>query len=372
MPSTITTYHSFSAGTKARASQVNTNFSNHRGDNLPIYETTAAASDMVHNLGAADHRWSGGFLGYVDFKANTTTGGVVLRGDLAVTAGALICQIASITVAKIGATGFDGAYMKPSSIPESALAFTYHMSIASYAAAGNYSWTVPAAGVVLVKAVGSGAGGAGGGTTASGVVQAGGGGGGGSGAGLIAYMLSVTAGEVLSITVGAPGAAGGLAGNGGAGNPTIVYRGGSAILTLAGGGAPTKGLNPTGGAGGGIYGGAGGAPGVAGTSGITDGILTVVGGGGGGNFNGNGGLGGGYSFLGYAGGTPGNTQGGIAGGGGGGAASIMAAGGTGGTRGGSPAGPFGGTFGSGGGGGGADGTGASGGSGYIEFRYLTT
>lgn len=372
MPSTITTYHSFTAGTKARSSQVNTNFSNHRGDNLPIYETTAAASDMVHNLGAADHRWAGGFLGYVDLKGITTTTSLVFRGDTTVTAGAFLFQIASVTVAKIVATGFDGAYMKPSSVPLSALAFTYQLSLTAFSSAASYSWTCPASGVVLVKALGGGGGSGGGGTTAGGVTPAGGGGGGASGNGIILYALSVTAGEVLSITVGAPGAAGGLAGNGASGGSTLVYRGGTAILTLLGGAGGSKGLNPTGGAGGGIYGGAGGSPGVAGSSGITDGILTVGGGGGGGNTNSNGGTGGAYSFLGYNGGTPGAAQGGVAGGGGGGAASVMANGGTGGTRGGSPAGPFAGTLGSGGGGAGADGTGTAGGTGYIEFRYLTT
>lgn len=379
MPSTITTFHTFAAGTKARASQVNTNFSNVRGDFLPINENTASASDMTHTLGATDHRWAGAFLGYADFKANTTTAGVVVRADTAATAGALLIQIASITVAKVVPTGFDGAYMKPSSIPESALAFTYHMSITAFSSAASYSWTVPADGVLLTRGAGGGGGGGGGGTTGGGVVNAGGGGGGASGNCLISHLLSVTAGEVLSITVGSPGAIGAIAGNGSSGGATVIYRGGTAILTLNGGAGGAKGVNSSGGAGGGIYGGAGGtgatSAGTNGTSGITDGILTVAGGGGGGGGGAGsfaGATGGSYSFLGYAGGTPGNGQGGIAGGGGGGGGSIFAAGGGGGTRGGAPAGPFAGSMGSGGGAGAADGAGSTGGSGYIEFRYLRT
>lgn len=63
MPNTITAYNTFSAGTKARASQVNTNFSNHRGTLVPINENTATASDNTHDLGQSDRRWKDLYLG---------------------------------------------------------------------------------------------------------------------------------------------------------------------------------------------------------------------------------------------------------------------------------------------------------------------
>lgn len=63
MSNTVTTYYTFVAGTKARASNVNTNFSNHRGDLVPINSDTASASDNSHDLGTSDHRWRTAYLG---------------------------------------------------------------------------------------------------------------------------------------------------------------------------------------------------------------------------------------------------------------------------------------------------------------------
>lgn len=59
MPSsaTITTFVTMVAGTKARASHVNTNFDNYRGHVLPINTDTATASHQTHDLGASDHHW---------------------------------------------------------------------------------------------------------------------------------------------------------------------------------------------------------------------------------------------------------------------------------------------------------------------------
>lgn len=73
MPSTITNYFVFSAGTPARATQVNSNFSNYRGDIIPINESTATASDNEHNLGALDHRWRSLYVNGLIFQANANT-----------------------------------------------------------------------------------------------------------------------------------------------------------------------------------------------------------------------------------------------------------------------------------------------------------
>lgn len=56
-PATITAIHTFVAGTKARAGQVNTNFSNLRGHMLPLSSDTQTASHQTHDLGAPDHHW---------------------------------------------------------------------------------------------------------------------------------------------------------------------------------------------------------------------------------------------------------------------------------------------------------------------------
>lgn len=72
MPNSITTYFTFSANTKARAAQVNNNFSNYRGDLLPIEEDTQAASDLSHDLGQPDHKWVEGYISTI-FLGNTST-----------------------------------------------------------------------------------------------------------------------------------------------------------------------------------------------------------------------------------------------------------------------------------------------------------
>lgn len=55
---TVTSFFTFVAGTKARASQVNTNFDNYRGHILPINTDTATASHQTHDLGSVDHSWN--------------------------------------------------------------------------------------------------------------------------------------------------------------------------------------------------------------------------------------------------------------------------------------------------------------------------
>lgn len=62
MPTTITSYVTFVAGTKARASHVNSNLDNHRGTLLPINSDTQTASDATHDLGSSEHRWRNIYL----------------------------------------------------------------------------------------------------------------------------------------------------------------------------------------------------------------------------------------------------------------------------------------------------------------------
>src|SRR6266540_2120225 len=177
MPSTITVYHSFQPATKARSSQVNTNFSNYRGDLLPINENTASASDNTHFLGGSDHYWAGAFLGYSKFRSSTTTAGVIARADTAATAGAFLLEISSITVANCGPNGFTGESIEVDSFQLFSLTIT-----------ANTVFTVPAGiSEIMVYLLGGGGGGAGG-------VDRGGGG--GDGAYPLYGNLAVTAGEV--------------------------------------------------------------------------------------------------------------------------------------------------------------------------------
>lgn len=360
MPSTITTYHTFVQATKARASQVNTNFSNYRGDLLPIYENTAAASNHEHHLGATDHRWLNAYIDNLDLRSSTTTAGLQLRGDTAVTAGMFIFQIASITVAKIGSDGVDGAYLKASSVSRTALGTVATLVGVTFTASGT--WTAPASGEIMVYGIGGGGGGGGGQGGAAGA-----GGGGGAACRPFWYPITVAAGDVLSITIGAAGAhgnggnAGGSAGTNGTtgGASQIIHSG----VTLASwqGADPGLGANGSSGATGGAYG-----------------IATYIPGGQGGDDGSNPGVAGGHGGW-NSGGAGGTSTGG--GGGGGGAssnynnASKGGAGGVGtnnvGGAGGAAAGKgCGGGGGAGANGGFAAGNGSDGTAGQVEIYYM--
>lgn len=110
MANTITNFYSFTAGTKARASEMNTNFDNFRGDIIPINTDTASASDMTHNLGGSTHRWNVGYFGSANFKGATTTSEFIIQNQTGVTAGAAEFLINTTTLSNFGfgEFGFQG------------------------------------------------------------------------------------------------------------------------------------------------------------------------------------------------------------------------------------------------------------------------
>lgn len=92
MPATITAYHTFTGGTKARATQVNTNFNNHRGTLVPINSDTQTASDNTHDLGSTEHRWARAYINVGswqqgDVKIHHSFNGVATAG-----AGWMLCD----------------------------------------------------------------------------------------------------------------------------------------------------------------------------------------------------------------------------------------------------------------------------------------
>jgi hypothetical protein len=111
MPNTITTYYTFQPGTKARSSQVNTNFSNYRGDLLPINENTISASNHTHNVGGPDHYWNYGYFDQIDLRTSTTTATVIISGDTSATLGAFKVEIEGYRAFRAGVQRLDwGGY----------------------------------------------------------------------------------------------------------------------------------------------------------------------------------------------------------------------------------------------------------------------
>lgn len=106
MPSsaTITSFYSFSANTKARATQVNTNFSNYRGHIIAIDpNTSTAATSETYDLGSTEYRWRTGYFREVDFKSNTSTGQTLqIVGDTAAGQGSFLFKHGGNTRARIG------------------------------------------------------------------------------------------------------------------------------------------------------------------------------------------------------------------------------------------------------------------------------
>lgn len=74
MPSsaTITTFYSFTQNTRARASEVNTNFSIFRGHIIPVDPNTSTGSNLTYSLGSSEWRWLSGYFDSV-FLGRTTT-----------------------------------------------------------------------------------------------------------------------------------------------------------------------------------------------------------------------------------------------------------------------------------------------------------
>lgn len=60
--STVTAYHDFAARQRAKASEVDYNFANHRGHVIPINTDTASSSNNTHDLGATDHQFRNAYL----------------------------------------------------------------------------------------------------------------------------------------------------------------------------------------------------------------------------------------------------------------------------------------------------------------------
>lgn len=98
---TITSFYTFSGNTKARATNVNTNFSNFRGHLLPIDPNTISCIGDTYDVGSVEYRFNKAWVNYVEFDRPTTTCSVTQFSNTAVTAGSLITQINSNTVSDV-------------------------------------------------------------------------------------------------------------------------------------------------------------------------------------------------------------------------------------------------------------------------------
>lgn len=74
MPTTITSYNTFAPLTSIESAKVNANFSNHRGDLIPIHESTATAGTTgTYSLGTDEYTWLHGKVNNLTLKEYDTT-----------------------------------------------------------------------------------------------------------------------------------------------------------------------------------------------------------------------------------------------------------------------------------------------------------
>lgn len=103
MPTTISSYHSFVSGGLIKSSEVNTNFLNHRGTQLPISESTAVAENITHDLGTTEYRWANTYTDKIYLGQSTTSWAIQ---DDTTSVGDLVFKLNGSTVARIDSGGF--------------------------------------------------------------------------------------------------------------------------------------------------------------------------------------------------------------------------------------------------------------------------
>jgi len=109
MPSTITSFVTFVAGEKAKAGEVNTNFSNFRGDRVPINSDTQTASNNAHDLGVSSHRWKDINAATINLLGSTSTTDFSIIPSTSNTAGAFDMRLGTQTIASFTPTAINFA-----------------------------------------------------------------------------------------------------------------------------------------------------------------------------------------------------------------------------------------------------------------------
>jgi len=102
MPETITSFNDFTSTSRARSSDVNSNFSNYRGSLLPISDVTSSAADNSFDLGNSAYNWKNLYLsGYIKkdsyFYNPIPVGTIIKSARLTASSGYLRCDGSSVS-----------------------------------------------------------------------------------------------------------------------------------------------------------------------------------------------------------------------------------------------------------------------------------
>lgn len=69
---TITAYSDFTAGALIKSSEINKNFENHRGHNIPINPSAASAVASTYDLGSSEYPWRNAYIDTLVFATSTS------------------------------------------------------------------------------------------------------------------------------------------------------------------------------------------------------------------------------------------------------------------------------------------------------------
>lgn len=145
MPSsaTITAFYNFSPGSRAKATEVNTNFGNFRGHLIPIDPNTNTAINNTYALGSSEYRWTTNYIGTLDLRTSTSTAALTMLGQTSNTTGAFEFKIGSTTVGVMGINGLTRRSLESSGFTVTAAdSGTFTWSTSGWGDVTNLSLTI--------------------------------------------------------------------------------------------------------------------------------------------------------------------------------------------------------------------------------------
>jgi hypothetical protein len=141
MPSTatITAFYSFTANTKARASQVNANFDVFRGHICPVSPSAQAFVNNTYDLGSTEYRWRDGYVRSLDFLTNTTTGNALtISGETTSSTPAFVHKVGGTEKFRVSSLGYSGSNVTVMGLTTNATKpHVAYRSVSNYAPGGT-------------------------------------------------------------------------------------------------------------------------------------------------------------------------------------------------------------------------------------------
>lgn len=105
---TITSFYTFSAGSKARATQVNNNFDVFRGHIIPIDPNTVASANVTYDLGSDPNRWRTAYVQSIDFDRSTSTASATIEADANTNTGEVVHSVQGNERFRLRTNGYSG------------------------------------------------------------------------------------------------------------------------------------------------------------------------------------------------------------------------------------------------------------------------